>query len=90
LPRSCSAPSFDPLQTAYIQWEPRDRTEKVYNVELLSLTVGGGTGESQFDVADIRTESGDYDDSLTMVNATATGVIDAEVRLRMRIVSEVV
>lgn len=83
-------PAFVLTGANYIVWEPRDRTEKQYNVELLSLTAGPGDGESQHDVRDIRTESGQYDDALTLANTQPTGVIDKEVRLRMRIVSEVV
>ncbi len=84
-----NTPPFSLSQTDYIIWEPRDRTDKTYNVELLSLSAGPGEGEAQHDVRDLRTESGTYDDALTLANVQPTGIIDKEVRLRMRIVSEV-
>ena len=74
----------------FIQWEPRDRTDRVYNVELLSVSVGGGQGEQQFDVKDLRQPGGnEISNSLDSVNPVPTGLIDREVRLRMRIISEV-
>ena len=42
----------------FIQWEPRDRTDRIYNVELLSLSVGGGEGERRFDVVDLKDDGG--------------------------------
>lgn len=75
----------------FIQWEPRDRSDRVYNVELLSLEVGGGGDQMRFDVVDLRDQGGDNIanalDSLTPPG-TPTGVVDREVRLRMRIISE--
>lgn len=76
----------------FIQWEPKDRSTKVYNVALLSLSVGGGDGETRFDVADIRADLGvvgQFDNALTTLNTTPTGLIDVEVELRMKIIGEV-
>ncbi len=76
----------------FIRWEPRDRTDRIYDVELLSLSVGGGAGERRFDVADIRADRGvigDFDNALAGLNTAPTGLIDVEVQLRMRIVAEV-
>ena len=77
----------------FIQWEPRDRTDRIYNVTLLSLTVGaGGEDENRFDVADIRADSGrvgDFDNALTNLSPTPTGLIDVDIELRMKIISEV-
>lgn len=83
-------PPFSLSGQAYIRWEPRDRSTKVYEVELLDLSVGG---EGGFDVADLRELGGRWgggsiDNALDSVNATPTGWIDKEVRLRMRIVAE--
>lgn len=74
----------------FITWEPRDRTDRIYNVELLSLEVGGGGGEQRFDVVDLRDPGGSEIQTATdPINLTPTGLIDREVRLRMRIISEV-
>lgn len=76
---------------SYVQWEPRDRSEETYNVELLSLTAGNGGDEERFDLADIRggdvlAAAPDFDNVFTRVSPTPTGLVDVEVRLRMRIV----
>ncbi len=81
-----NAPPFTPAQVDFIVWEPRDRTTRTYQVELLGIEVGG----QDFNVRDLRTVAGDFDDALTTLNTTPTGLIDEEVRLRMRIVAEVV
>lgn len=74
----------------FIHWEPRDRTDRVYNVELLSLSVGGGSGESRFDVVDLRDDGGaEIQNALQPLSPVPTGVVDREVELRMRILSEV-
>jgi hypothetical protein len=75
-----------------IQWEPRDRTDRIYTVDLLSLSVGGGEGETRFDVTDVRgldALTSDFDNALTNWNAVDAGILDREVRLRMRIVADV-
>jgi hypothetical protein len=90
-------PEFSASAQTYIVWEPGDRTTKTYNVELLSLTVGGaggGAAEDAFDVIDLRGQGGLYGggtilNPLDDLNETATGLVDREVRLRMKIVSEV-
>ncbi len=54
-----------------IQWEPRDRSTRTYDVALLSLTVGAGEGETRFDVADIRADQGvvgTFDNALTSLS----------------------
>ncbi len=89
-----NAPLFDPAQIDFITWEPRDRTARIYNVELLSLSAGGGAGESRFDVKDLRDAGGlefggSIENALDGLNALPTGIVDREVRLRMRIISEV-
>ena len=91
-----NSPDFTTGQTDFIQWEPRDRTDRVYNVNMLSLTVGGGEeGEQPFDVKDLRTPGGVNDggtiqNALDALSTQPTGLIDREIRLRMRIISEVV
>lgn len=76
----------------FIQWEPRDRSTRTYDVTLLSLTVGAGEGEARFDVADIRGDSGQvgtFDNALSNLSPLPTGLIDVEVELRMKIIGEV-
>lgn len=73
----------------FIEWEPRDRNDRTYTVELLSLSVGG-EGEARFDVKDLREAGGDeIQTTLDTVNPVPTGLVDREVRLRMRILAEV-
>ncbi len=89
-------PVFVAAAPVYIQWQPRDRNAIVYNVELLSLQVGGQGppgGEADFDVIDVRPRGGIYDGGTRSapfddLNLTETGAIDREVRLRMKIVSK--
>jgi hypothetical protein len=93
-----NAPPFTTGQTDFIVWEPRDRTDRTYQVELLSLSIGGGQGETRFDVKDLRTPGGLNDslfpgtiaNALDDLNTLPTGLIDRECRLRMRIIAEVV
>lgn len=88
-----NAALIDPATDDPIVWEPRNQSDNTYQVELLSLSVGGGTGESQFDVLDVRPDYGvvgDFDNALTTLNTTPTGLVDEEVRLRMRILAQVV
>ena len=96
-----NSPPFTTGQTDFVQWEPRDRTDRIWNVNMLSLSVGaagggeGGSGEQRFDVIDFRepggvSGGGNIQNSMDSLNVLPTGVIDREVRLRMRIISEVV
>lgn len=88
-----NATLIDATAGPFIQWEPRDRTTRIYNVELLSLSVGGGEGESRFNIRDIREAGGQpltLDGALSGLNPTPTGLIDEEVELRMKVISEVV
>lgn len=74
----------------FIQWEPRDRNDRIYNVTLLSLTVGAGSGEQRFDVKDLREPGGDEIlTALGSINPEPTGAIDRQVTLRMRVISQV-
>lgn len=86
-----NAPKFELGQTNFITWEPRDRTDTAYQVELLSLSNGTGSGEQRFDVADLGRQApgNDLDHAMSNVNTTETGAIDREVRLRMKILAAV-
>lgn len=84
---------IDPAGSDFIRWEPRDRTTVIYDVDLLSLSVGGGSSEARFDVADVRADRGvvgTFDNALTdLLPFGATGLIDREVTLRMKIIGAV-
>lgn len=87
-------PEFDPALPAWLVWEPRDRTDRVYNVELLLLTCGGNDSAAAFDVRPLYAKGGLYDGGdvsapLDHFDTVRTGLLDREVRLTMRVVSEV-
>lgn len=78
----------------FITWEPRDRNSNVYQVELLSLTVGSGTGERRFDVQDFLEpggifQGGTIENAMDAANTLQTGFVDREMELRMRVVAKV-
>ncbi|MCP4251074.1 MAG: hypothetical protein GY778_28890 [bacterium] len=83
-----NAPEFTIGQTDFVTWQPRDRNDKTYNVDIVGLEVGGPPGE--LDVSDIfGTVSSGTIKRFPDLNTTPTGLVDREVRLRMRIISEV-
>jgi hypothetical protein len=95
-----NSPPFTTGQTDFVVWEPRDKSTRTYNVNILSLSVGGagggegGSGEQRFDVQDFRepgglSSGGNIQTAMDSLNVLPTGVVDREVRLRMRIISEV-
>jgi len=67
-----------PTNGTYIQWEPRDRTTKIYNViiEALSLSTTGSAGAG----------AGDYEFDYIV---TRHGYVAGTVVLRFRVISEV-
>ncbi len=65
----------------FIQWAPADRTDKVYNVILMDIRVGGGSRE--LDVKEVGLFAAGS------VDAVATGLLDRAVELDLKIVSEV-
>lgn len=82
---------INPPSSGFITWEPRNRSTKKYNVEFVRLRVGNEGDD--MDVLDVRAgggrfKGGDYDNALDALNALETGVVDREVRLVMRVVSE--
>jgi len=70
----------------YVVWEPRDRTSKRYNVQILSITP---TEEFQIDEFRSRGGGGDSATVTSILEPTASGFINSTVALRMRIVGEV-
>lgn len=84
-------PAFDPINPSYIQWEPRDRSDEVWNVQLLDLrSGGGGSRDRQHKVRDLRAAGGSVIENATAgLNVLPTGIIDETVQLLMRLVSKV-
>jgi len=84
-----NAPPFDPTQIDFITWEPRDRSDRIYSVDLLSLSVGG-EGESRFDLSDILGRGGDeIANGTDFLNVISSGLVDRDVSLRFRIIADV-
>ena len=74
----------DPTLGVFVQWEPRDETTKVYNVQIVSITPG------DYDILEVVGRGGGTIATATSgLEPTSTGLIDTEVRLVLRIVSEV-
>lgn len=97
-------PPFVAADPEYVQWEPRDRSDdglgntRVYNVEIISLTVGGGGQANQrFDVSDFMARGGINDSRFTGttygplddLQPTFSGLLDRSMVLRFKIVNEV-
>lgn len=87
-------PAFNPVTPVYIQWEPRDRTDRVYQVEILDLTIGGRDAVDVFDFEPRRAggglfQGGSVANPLDDLDTVETTLVDREVRLRLRIVAEV-
>lgn len=81
-------PDFQQTGQQYIQWEPRDRNERTYQVEIVSLSVGGS---GVLNVRDIRDSGGSVLGNAEFgVAPSNTGWIDEDVTLELRIVAEVV
>jgi hypothetical protein len=91
-------PAFSATAQTYIQWEPRDRNNKTYNIELLRLVVGGGAANNQiYDVVDLRPDGGWNDPRgvpgegaapLDNIGYTLTGALDRTMMLQFKLVSE--
>lgn len=94
-----NTPDYEPLAQEYIQWQPRDRNDFTYNIEIIRLTVGGGAENNQlFDVADVRQRGGKYDpnfpgapymNSTDSLNVLETGLLDRTMQLQFKIKSKV-
>lgn len=84
-------PAFDAVAQTYIQWSPRDVSARTYNVEIIDLRVGGNTsGDDAFDINPWRANSGPIRNPLESMDVSPTALLDRDVRLRMKIVGEVV
>ena len=76
----------------FIQWEPRDQSDRAYLIEIVDLTVGG---TSDYDILDIVSRGGPKDGVRILagtddLNVLPTGLIDREVKLSFLINSEVI
>ena len=84
-------PVFDALAQTYITWQPRDRNTLTYNVQLVRLTVGIGSGDDIFDVDDFRLATPpEISHALESLDVQPDGLITRDVTMTLRIVSEVV
>ncbi len=88
-------PALDPVDPVYVVWEPRDRSDRSYEVELVSLSVGGSDVVSPFDVRPVYASGGLYGGGdvaapMDLDDTVRTGLLDREVRLVLRVVAEVV
>ena len=88
-------PVFAAVGQTYIVWEPRDESDSTWNVEMISLKVGGGT-PGRFNIKKYQSRGGPNDPQtpgtvLTptdTMDVSPTALIDQPVTLTMRIVSQ--
>lgn len=82
-----------PAEGPQIRWEPRDRSTRIYEVVLLSLSAGGSDDATRFDIADLRadplTASKVYDDALAQLSPLPTGLVLTDVQLQFKLHAEV-
>ncbi len=76
----------------FIVWEPREKTDDTYQVELVGLILG--REQVAYESTEFRAPGGIYKggsfmNALDGANATETGVLLAPVRLRLKIVAKV-
>ncbi len=86
---SVNHPPANPTAQTFITWEPRDRNDNVYNVEIVSLRGGRGSKNAENEVPEI-TESGGsvIPRAIDGVDpGVATGLMNVSVTLILRIVS---
>lgn len=82
-----------PAAGQFITWEPRDKTSKKWQVELVALILG--RDQAAYEATEFRDLGGAFKggtilNSLDNLNALESGVLRAPVSLRMKIVAEVV
>lgn len=84
-------PAYDPLAQTYVTWQPRDKSDLTYNVQLFALSVGGGNDRlSAFDVDDRRLPaSPEIKNPLETMDVSPDGLLTRQVTLRLAIVSVV-
>lgn len=88
-------PAFDALNQEYVRWEPRDRTDDAWHVQLLRLQVGGGN-PGTFDVAHRTAGGGPNDPSAPgdvlaptdVLEVSPTAFLDRPVSLTMRVIEK--
>jgi hypothetical protein len=85
-------PAFDAVNQTFVEYQPRDRSTKTYNVQLYQLRVGGASRKDQvFDVDDFRLPTPpEINNPLLSLDVTPDGLITRNVTVSLRVVSEVV
>jgi len=74
----------DPTVGNYVIWEPRDKTTKRFQVQIVSLT------PNDFTIEEFLSRGGGVLQTVTGgLEPTSSGFISSEVRLEMRIVAEI-
>ncbi len=82
-------PELNPAAQTYIQWAPRDESDKVYNVQLVSLKVGTGDQNAAFNLKEVRfREPSAIDNGTYGWDVPFTGFIDQNVVLTMKVIGE--
>jgi hypothetical protein len=82
-------PAFSATAQTFIQWAPRYRSLKTYNVHLFKLTVGSGAGAAVFNVNEFRASAGNVIDSpFDEMDVSPTGFMDQSVTVHLHVVSE--
>lgn len=83
-------PAFSSTAQTFIEWQPRDRSLKTYNVELFKLTVGSGSGATVFNVHELRGITGNTIQSpFEGLDVSPTGFIDQSITVHLHVISEV-
>ena len=91
-----SPPVFNPVVPVFVQWTPQDKNAKTYNVELLALAIGSGSGGG-FDFTEFippgtgaTQQAGPLDVVDAAFEVDGSGLVDRPVAFSFKIVSEVV
>jgi len=80
-------PAFSVVNPVYIQWEPRDESTDVYNIEILDLQLGSGA-PSKFDVRKYSGQGGSVIEHPGYgLDVSPTTFLDRPVTLTFRVVS---
>lgn len=81
-------PAFDADNQTFIQWAPRYRSIRIYNVHLYKLIVGSGSGASIFTPHEYRGIAGPIRSPFEDQDVNPTGFMDNAVTMHLHIVSE--
>lgn len=82
-------PAFSPTNQTYITWQPRDRNDREFNVEIISVLLGRGRVNQEFHTRRVLESGGaELPTAQDGVENGSSWLVDT-VTLSMRIVSEV-